>query len=219
MRYTIYQITNLINNKIYVGKHQTIDPNDNYFGSGKYIKDAIKKHGRNNFIKTILYDFDTEYEMNLKEKELITEEFVLRKDTYNLGVGGEGGPHFKGRTHTMESIIKSRETKKQNGIPVSSETRRKLSKALKHRVISDEHKKKLSETAKKNASDGIYKGKLITETQELWHQFGLSDCTSIRQFSKRIGMSHNALASRFKTYIPEFKPVSNISYKTNCGVV
>jgi group I intron endonuclease len=215
MRYTIYQITNLINNKIYIGKHQTIDPNDNYFGSGKYIKDAIKKHGRNNFIKTILHDFDTEYEMNLMEKELITEEFVLRKDTYNLGIGGEGGPHFKGRTHTMESIIKARETKKQNGIPVSSVTREKLSKALKHRVISDEHKQKLSEAAKRNASDGIYKGKLIIETRELWRQFESSGYTSIRQFAKSISMSHNALASRFKTYIPEFKPVSNKAYKQN----
>ena len=42
--------------------------------------------------------------MNQKEKELITEEFVLREDTYNLGVGGEGGAHFKGKKHSEETL-------------------------------------------------------------------------------------------------------------------
>lgn len=35
--------------------------------------------------------FDTEEEMNTKEAELVTEEFCLREDTYNICVGGKGG--------------------------------------------------------------------------------------------------------------------------------
>ena len=50
----IYLITNLINNKIYIGKHITDDLNDNYFGSGTVIKQAIKKYGLENFTKTYL---------------------------------------------------------------------------------------------------------------------------------------------------------------------
>lgn len=106
MNYTIYKITNILNNKVYIGKHQTDNINDDYFGSGVLIRNAIKKYGKENFVKELLYVFDTEEEMNQKERELITEEFVKREDTYNLGVGGEGGPHFKGKKHTKEAIEK-----------------------------------------------------------------------------------------------------------------
>lgn len=91
MKYTIYKITNKVNNKIYIGKHQTKDPNDGYMGSGKMLRRAQKKYGIENFIKEILYIFDTEDKMNAKEKELVTEEFCLREDTYNICIGGQGG--------------------------------------------------------------------------------------------------------------------------------
>ena len=91
MFYTIYKITNLLDNKIYIGKHQTKDLNDDYMGSGKQLKYAIKKHGSENFKKEILFIFDNEDEMNVKEAELVTEEFVLEDTNYNLCPGGKGG--------------------------------------------------------------------------------------------------------------------------------
>jgi bisphosphoglycerate-dependent phosphoglycerate mutase len=116
MLYTIYQITNELNGKIYIGKHQTTNLNDRYYGSGKFIRSAMKKYGKENFTKEILFVFDTEEEMNTKEKELITEEFVSRKDTYNAGIGGEGGPHFKGKKHGsyMKEISSSVDHRKKN---------------------------------------------------------------------------------------------------------
>ena len=45
MFFIIYQTTNLINNKIYIGKHQTSDLDDGYLGSGKLLLQAIKKYG------------------------------------------------------------------------------------------------------------------------------------------------------------------------------
>lgn len=144
MFYTIYKVTNKLNGKIYIGKHQTKNPNDLYYGSGKAILAAIKLHGKENFSKEILFIFDTEKEMNEKEKELITEEFVSRQDTYNLGVGGEGGPHFKGKTFSEESKKKM----SRKGKPVSFETRMKLSNSNKGRIVSEETREKLSIAAK-----------------------------------------------------------------------
>jgi hypothetical protein len=89
--YTIYKITNVINQRIYIGKHQTADINDDYMGSGKILRYAIDKYGIENFTKEILHVFDNEAEMNAKEAELVTAEFVLRETNYNLCVGGHGG--------------------------------------------------------------------------------------------------------------------------------
>lgn len=89
MFYTIYKITNKANGKIYIGKHQTQDLNDGYMGSGKHLKRAIAKYGLGSFTKEILHIFDNEAEMNAKEAELVTEEFVDRESTYNICVGGK----------------------------------------------------------------------------------------------------------------------------------
>lgn len=91
MFFLIYKITNNVNGKVYIGKHQTNNIEDGYMGSGKLVRRAIKKYGSENFEREILFKFDTEEEMNSKEAELVTEEFCERDDTYNLCPGGHGG--------------------------------------------------------------------------------------------------------------------------------
>ena len=176
MYYTIYQITNEINGKIYIGKHQTKKPNDSYYGSGKAILASIQKYGKENFKKEILFVFETEAEMNQKEKELISEEFILRQDTYNLGVGGEGGAHFKGKKHSAETIervnrnpefVKKRvdtiKAKYQSGEleawnknkKLSEETKQKISETMTGSTRSEETKNKISAsiTGKKHSEE------------------------------------------------------------------
>ena len=91
MFYTIYKITNKINDKEYIGKHQTVRLDDDYMGSGKLLKSAYAKYGIENFIKETLFVFDNEDEMNRKEAELVTEDYCSRSDTYNICPGGQGG--------------------------------------------------------------------------------------------------------------------------------
>lgn len=51
----VYIITNLINGKQYVGSSRKHQIDENYYGSGRAIKDALKKYGKNNFTRDILW--------------------------------------------------------------------------------------------------------------------------------------------------------------------
>jgi hypothetical protein len=105
MYYYIYQITNLTNGKIYVGKHKSsLHPSINgYYGSGKQIMAAIQKYGIENFNKEVLYYCSSLEEMANKEAEIVTEDFVKRLDTYNMHKGGLGGwDHWNGSDEHLE---------------------------------------------------------------------------------------------------------------------
>ena len=54
----VYLITNLINNKKYIGSSRKSDIDKDYYGSGKAIKSALKKHGKENFTREILWEGD-----------------------------------------------------------------------------------------------------------------------------------------------------------------
>lgn len=87
--YTVYKITNLINEKYYIGVHKTTNINDDYMGSGVAIKNAIKKHGKENFQKEILFITENKDEAYALEKSL-TIDFNTNQN-YNMKIGGVGG--------------------------------------------------------------------------------------------------------------------------------
>lgn len=115
MFYIVYKITNLINNKIYIGCHKTKNINDSYMGSGIALKNAQKKHGINNFTKEILSVLDNIDEMFELEKELVNSDFVKRNDTYNLKEGGKNWDYL--------SSIKARQKAIENGFLEKSKQR------------------------------------------------------------------------------------------------
>ena len=83
----LYCITNLINKKIYVGKHSTFNIHDRYFGSSEILDAAVKKYGRKNFKKEIIRYCESEETMWETEREIVNPEFIKRKDTYNIVIG------------------------------------------------------------------------------------------------------------------------------------
>jgi hypothetical protein len=122
-RFIVYQITNNLNGKIYIGVHSTDNLNDSYMGSGKVIKAALKLHGRQNFIKEVLFSFSTCEEAYAKELELVTPEFVAREDTYNLVPGGCTSPIW---TKARLEASKLRPRGQKVGFRHTEETRKKL---------------------------------------------------------------------------------------------
>ena len=94
--YYIYITTNLINGKRYIGQHKTDNPTDSYLGSGKLLKEALAKYGKENFIKEILDICETPQEANDKERYYIALYNAVKSDDfYNLSEGGQEGAGFK----------------------------------------------------------------------------------------------------------------------------
>ncbi len=52
----VYIITNKINGKKYIGSSRKPQIDENYYGSGKVVKDALKKYGKENFTREILWE-------------------------------------------------------------------------------------------------------------------------------------------------------------------
>ena len=80
---------------IYIGKHVTTNIDDEYFGSGTYIKAAENKHGLYHFKKEILFELQNEEEMNLLERLVVNEEFIKRDDVYNMIVGSYDSTEYE----------------------------------------------------------------------------------------------------------------------------
>lgn len=87
--YTVYKTVNKLNGKTYIGVHKTDNPNDDYLGSGKALRNAIANYGRENFEKQILFIFEDKQLAYDKEKELTIDYVVC--DNYNMRLGGAGG--------------------------------------------------------------------------------------------------------------------------------
>lgn len=86
----IYKITNLINGKIYVGQKKGSKLIEHYWGSGKLIKAAIEKYGKENFSREIIEWCSSRDELNAAEIKWI-EELKCREYGYNICPGGSGG--------------------------------------------------------------------------------------------------------------------------------
>ena len=82
--YIVYKTTNLINGKIYIGKHVQEDTHefDGYLGSGTAMKYAIKKYGKINFVRETLSVFNNESECLGEEARYISE--YADQDGYNI---------------------------------------------------------------------------------------------------------------------------------------
>jgi hypothetical protein len=149
----VYIITNLINEKQYIGEHSTNNLNDRYLGSGKYLIKAIKKYGKGNFKKEILEQFNTKEEAFNAQEKYINEYNTIIPNGYNISPHGGRG---------MKGACKSRH--------LSIAHKQKISVALKGKPLSEEHKKNLM---------GKNKGKKHSYEQNINHSLKISGVNNV----------------------------------------
>ena len=121
MYFYLYKTVNRLNGHFYIGVHKTNNLDDGYMGSGVVIKNAINKHGKDNFYTQILELFGDAESMYQREAEIVTEEFLARDDVYNLRRGGRGG--FDHISFTPEIISRRNEAIKIAKIKQAQEMR------------------------------------------------------------------------------------------------
>ena len=132
----IYETTNNINGKRYIGQHTTDNIQDGYLGSGVILKQAIDKYGIDNFSREILAYATNKDELNEKEKYYIDKFNAIESDMYyNIAEGGEGGNLRAGFTDEQKAQWKAKmsenSAKYWQGKKLSEETKAKMSEALK----------------------------------------------------------------------------------------
>lgn len=154
----VYLTTNIINDKKYIGVDSLNNPN--YLGSGKLLKKAILKYGRDSFKKEILFEFENLSDAYKKEAELITTYNAIdSEDYYNIHPGGKGGwGHLdtKGINNPMygKSVrdVLIEKYGKREGIEIWEKSRinagKAISKKLKGKKLSETHKNNLSKSRK-----------------------------------------------------------------------
>lgn len=137
----IYITTNTINGKKYIGQTRfTRKKNhEDYLGSGKIITKAIKKYGKENFVKDIVYIAYSEEELNELEKQFIFNHNACKSDNYyNVAEGGGYGYSTYGysdeeREEYLKKLSDAKKGKpsKRKGIPHTEEAKKNISDAVK----------------------------------------------------------------------------------------
>jgi len=228
----IYCITNLINNKKYIGQTTQKPPQkrwNNHKCSANnntccVVHDAIKKYGIDNFTFDIIDECTSIIDLNKAEIKWINYYDTFLGEGYNMNEGGSNyimseehkqkiGTANKGKIRTEETLKKMSDSHK--GHIMSEETRNKISKGNKGKIRTEEMKIKMrerstgkshsEETLKKmseKAKDPKHYEKLL-----IWH--GINAHPRNREIIK-INKKTNQLIEKFKS-IAEAAKISGIN--------
>ena len=160
----VYITENMINHRMYIGKHLSEHYDSSYLGSGKILKQAIKKYGKENFSNKILYKADTLDELNAAEiKYIQMYHKQYGNQMYNIATGGDGGNVFAYATSAQ----------KENFI-------QKMTEINKARCSSDSFKQKISIATSKRFEDENERRKQSYVVKTAWSNQDLRKAQSER---------------------------------------
>jgi hypothetical protein len=188
----IYKITNLINNKIYIGKDTTSDPN--YFGSGLLISRAFEKYGKDNFIKEVIDETDDYIELSKKEIYWIERyNSTDREIGYNISKGGDGGDTLS--NHPELNLIKEKISKNS---PKKGKTYEE--------TFGHEKAKEYKEKLKINIYKNILSTDSILKNNQKWREYN-------HKFKERCEFIKNEInQGKIDEYLDEIKLIKKRVY-------
>lgn len=132
--YTLYRITNMVNQKVYIG-WTSRDPEIRFSEHQKHhkypINHAIKKYGVNNFLFEIIYQsLDYDHSRSMESIFIMEHSSMIDQWGYNQDMGGTGHKRTKatiekhrekisGRKQSPEHIAKRNSSRLRNGNPTA----------------------------------------------------------------------------------------------------
>lgn len=173
MPYFVYKITNIKNNKIYIGKTNDLEKrwyhhiyNALIKNEATYFYNSIRKYGALNFKIETIEECDSEVLALDKEKYWIA---ILncrdRKIGYNMTDGGDG---VSGLIHTEKS--KNKQRQKMRGRILTEEHKVKISIGNMGKTQTEEAKQKIS-TANKGENNGMFGKTPLKESKQKMSEF------------------------------------------------
>ncbi len=146
MKYIVYKTTCVINNKSYIGIHQTENLDDGYLGSGVAFKRALRQYGKESFSREIIEVCTSFEELLEREKFYVNEDWVKDRNNYNLKTGGQSSGILS--EESKDKISKTLKEKYESGELVANtsapyiatkDQKNRISETLKERYRTQEH--------------------------------------------------------------------------------
>lgn len=145
----IYETTNLINGKKYIGQHHASEFEWWYKGSGKLIKKAFDKYGFDNFEVKLLENCNSKEELDEKEIYWINYyDAVNSNNYYNLAEGGSNGA-----LKLMQEAARQPEIRAKAAPKIMETRRKKYNGDASPWFHTDEANRKKVETRKERYGD------------------------------------------------------------------
>lgn len=155
----VYKVINTVNNKVYIGQtvHKLEVRKNRHVKdalirtSNIYFHNAIRKYGQQNFKWVVLEHCDSKEELDEIEFHYIKQYNSIKPYGYNLTFGGEGSfgyKHSDSIKKKMSEASFSSDRHVNRGKHLSKEWRGKISLSHIGVKLTEEHRRKMSESRK-----------------------------------------------------------------------
>jgi group I intron endonuclease len=208
----IYIITNIINNKVYIGSSQDIKRrfylHKHYLNKKNHtnihLQTAWELYGKQNFVFSIL-EFVEKNEILLEKEKYYIDYFCSTDREKGYNICEDTTAPMRNRKHTPSSIEKMKQVKigENNsffGKHHTGQTKQKIRDAKIGTKLSEEHKQKIAFKSHFKNGENHIKAKLTFEIANLIRQ-EFKNCQTKYGFFKKMAIQYNVSTDTIKRIV------------------